>query len=68
MFKPYLNKLLFLRFFILTVLFFCGCASVQMNKKNWADNTLKKLSLREKIAQMMIFRMHLKYKYITPWD
>jgi len=31
---------------------------------------LKKLSLREKIAQMMIYRMHLKYDSITPekWE
>ena len=66
MFKPYLNKSLFMRFSILLVLLFYGCAGVQMSKKNWAENTLKKLSLREKIAQMMIYRMHLKYKYITP--
>ena len=66
MFKPYLNKTLFMRLSILLVLFFYGCAGVQMSKKNWAERTLKKLSLREKIAQMMIYRMHLKYKYITP--
>ena len=66
MFKPYLNKTLFMRISILLVLFFYGCAGVQMSKKNWAERTLKKLSLREKIAQMMIYRMHLKYKYITP--
>ena len=55
MFKPYLNKTLFMRLSILLVLFFYGCAGVQMSKKNWAERTLKKLSLREKIAQMMIY-------------
>ena len=31
---------------------------------------MKKLTLRQKIAQMMIFRIHLKYASITPqkWD
>ena len=66
MFKPYLNKSLFMRISILLVLFFYGCAGVQMSKKNWAERTLKKLSLREKIAQMMIYRMHLKNKKNTP--
>ena len=40
------------------------------SSKNWPKRVLKKLSLREKIAQMMIYRMHLKYDSITPekWE
>ena len=32
---------------------------------NWAESTLKNLSLREKIAQMMIYRMNLQLKDIS---
>ncbi|MCS5653767.1 MAG: serine hydrolase [Candidatus Marinimicrobia bacterium] len=40
------------------------------SSKNWPKRVLKKLSLREKIAQMMIYRMHLKYESVTPekWE
>ena len=68
--KPYLR--LFRTFFSVAVIVFLvsSCASVQLNQKNWAEKTMKKLTLRQKIAQMMIYRMHLKYASITPqkWD
>ena len=35
-------------------------------KKNGLKKHLRELSLRQKIAQMMIYRMHLKYNKITP--
>jgi len=43
---------------------------VPKSSKNWPKRVLKKLSLREKIAQMMIYRMHLKYESVTPekWE
>ena len=68
--KPYLR--LFRTFISVAVIVFLvsSCASVQLNQKNWAEKTIKKLTLRQKIAQMMIYRMHLKYASITPqkWD
>lgn len=41
----------------------CSCASTsQLSPKNsWAESTLKKLSLREKIAQMMVYRMNMRF-------
>ena len=34
-------------------------------KDNWSQETLNKLTLREKIAQMMIYRMNLRMKDIS---
>lgn len=65
-FKPYLKKAFLFQFLILLIVFLNGCASVPVSKKKWAEKTFKKLSLRQKIAQMMIYRMHLKYNKITP--
>lgn len=65
-FKPYLKKAFLLQSFIMLILLFHGCASVPISKKKWAEKTFKDLSLRQKIAQMMIYRMHLKYNKITP--
>ena len=68
--STYCRKQLFLWLFISLFVFVGGCASVPSSSKNWPKRVLKKLSLREKIAQMMIYRMHLKYKDVTPekWD
>ena len=65
-FKPYLKKAFLFQFLMLLILFLNGCASIPVSKKKWAEKTFKKLSLRQKIAQMMIYRMHLKYNKITP--
>ncbi len=66
----YCRKQLFLWLFLSFFVFIDGCASVPKSSKNWPKRVLKKLSLREKIAQMMIYRMHLKYDSITPekWE
>ena len=66
----YCRKQLFLWLFLSFFVFIVGCASVPKSSKNWPKRVLKKLSLREKIAQMMIYRMHLKYDSITPekWE
>ena len=53
-----LYKLYFL-FFIFT-----GCAIIPSISVSWAEKTLNKLSLREKIAQMMIYRMNMRLKDI----
>ena len=41
-----------------------SCATLPNGSKNWAENTLKKLSLREKIGQMLIYRMSMRLKDI----
>ena len=41
-----------------------SCATIPNGSKNWAENTLKKLSLREKIGQMLIYRMSMRLKDI----
>ncbi len=66
----YNTKRLFLWVFLLAFIFISGCSSVPKTSKNWPQKVLKILSLREKIAQMMIYRMHLKYKDVTPekWE
>jgi len=66
----YCRKQLFLCLFLSFFLLVSGCASVPRSSKNWPKRVLKKLSLREKIAQMMIYRMHLKYESVTPekWE
>jgi len=38
-----------------------GMGSQTPYKSSWAESTLKKLSLREKIAQMMVYRMNMKF-------
>ena len=66
----YCRKQVFLWLFLSFFVFIGGCASVPKSSKNWPKRVLKKLSLREKIAQMMIYRMHLKYESVTPekWE
>ena len=66
----YCRKQLFLCLFLSFFVLVGGCASVPRSSKNWPKRVLKKLSLREKIAQMMIYRMHLKYESIPPekWE
>ena len=68
--KPYLRFFGNFIYVSAIVLIANSCASIQLNQKNWAEKTIKKLTLRQKIAQMMIYRMHLKYASITPqkWD
>ena len=62
----YYTKRLFLWVFLPAFIFIVGCSNVPRASKNWPQKVLKTLSLREKIAQMMIYRMHLKYKDVTP--
>ncbi|MBE77252.1 MAG: hypothetical protein CMG41_05890 [Candidatus Marinimicrobia bacterium] len=61
----YCRKKIFLGLFLTFFLFVIGCTSTPKSSNNWPEKVLRKLSLREKIAQMMIYRMHLKYENIT---
>ena len=49
---------------------FISCSTLPNGSNNWAENTLKKLSLREKIAQMLIYRMSMRLKDIpsSKWE
>ena len=50
---------------LLFVLFITtGCTGLMRTSSHWAEHTLKRLTLREKIAQMMIYRMNMSYKDI----
>ena len=53
-------KILFISIFVL--LFSCNPSYIKT--VGWAEETLNNLSLREKIAQMMIYRMNLRFKDI----
>ena len=53
-------KIFFISIFVL--LFSCNPSYIKTG--GWAEETLNNLSLREKIAQMMIYRMNLRFKDI----
>ena len=61
----YCRKKIFLGLFLTFFLFVIGCTNTPKSSNKWPEKVLRKLSLREKIAQMMIYRMHLKYENIT---
>ena len=48
---------------VLTLLL--SCSPQRQLKNNWAEETLKALSLRQKIAQMMIFSFNSKFNRIS---
>ena len=55
---------MFKNFILLFFTIFLGCSglgTVSSNNPDWALDTLKKLTLRQKIAQMMVFRMNMKF-------
>ena len=43
-----------------------GCAGTIPKEPSWAETTLQTLSLREKIAQMMVSYMNMRFKDISP--
>lgn len=45
------------------IFFFPGCTGSGQSsfQQSWAERTLNKLTLREKIAQMMVFRMNMRF-------
>lgn len=61
-----IKKIKYLQLLIVSILFFTmfSCsppASIEL-EKSWAEQTLQELSLREKIAQMLIYPMFLKFR------
>ena len=48
---------------ILSFAFLLSCSSIvtNMNENSWAESVIKKMTLREKIAQMMVYRMNMHY-------
>jgi beta-N-acetylhexosaminidase len=67
---------IFLRCALTSYLFLLSCASVPKIQpvakisKSWADNTLVDLSIRERIAQMMIYSMSMQFEKVseTKWE
>ena len=61
-----MNKTKTLFYVLMSLLLIMSCSSLSNQSQGWADRTLKKLSLREKIAQMMIYRMQMRFKDVSP--
>ena len=55
--------MIFKKITISVIILFSGCAGPSQfsTNDNWAESTLKRLTLREKIAQMMVYRMNMHY-------
>jgi len=55
--------MIFRVFIISVIILFSGCAAPSQlsGSGSWAESMLKKLTLREKIAQMMVYRMNMHY-------
>lgn len=45
------------------ILLACASAPITIESSPWARATLKKLTLRQKIAQMMVYHMNLDYRF-----
>ena len=61
-----LNKyLLPTSLFILLTLTSCSTSLRTQDSTNWAEKTLSQLSLREKIGQMMVYRMNMRLKDVS---
>ena len=61
-----LNKyLLPTSLFILLTLTSCSTFPRTQDSTNWAEKTLTQLSLREKIGQMMVYRMNMRLKDVS---
>jgi len=61
-----LNKyLLPTSLFILLTLTSCSTFPITQDPTNWAEKTLSQLSLREKIGQMMVYRMNMRLKDVS---
>ena len=58
-----MNKYFLIPLTILLVTIFSGCVGPRQisHQKSWAELTLKELSLREKIAQMMVYHMNMRF-------
>jgi len=51
----------FFHFFLLIVLSGCAGPGQSSFQPSWAERTLHKLTLREKIGQMMVFHMNMHF-------
>ena len=54
-----------LYFFLIIQLSFNSCTNFQNPPKNWSNDNLERLSIREKIAQMMIYSMNMKFEKVS---
>ena len=58
-----MNKYFFIPLIIFLITIYTGCVGPRQlsYQKSWAELTLKELSLREKIAQMMVYHMNMRF-------
>ncbi|SVD76392.1 uncharacterized protein METZ01_LOCUS429246, partial [marine metagenome] len=58
-----MNKYIFIPLIILLITIFPGCAGPGhlSYQQSWAEHTIRELSLREKIAQMMVYHMNMRF-------
>ena len=54
-------KLIFIRIFFASILFFFGCSKNYTEDASWAKSTLEKMTLRQKISQMLVYRMNMRF-------
>ena len=54
-------KLIFIRIFVVSALFFTSCSKNYTEDASWAKNTLEKMTLRQKISQMLVYRMNMRF-------
>ena len=54
-------KLIFIRIFFAGILFFFGCSKNYTEDASWAKSTLEKMTLRQKISQMLVYRMNMRF-------
>ena len=54
-------KLIFIRIFVFFALFLIGCSKNYTEDASWAKSTLEKMTLRQKISQMLVYRMNMRF-------
>ena len=54
-------KRLRIEIFVVSALFFTSCSKNYTEDASWAKNTLEKMTLRQKISQMLVYRMNMRF-------
>ena len=54
-------KLIFIRIFVFFALFLISCSKNYTEDASWAKSTLEKMTLRQKISQMLVYRMNMRF-------
>ena len=54
-------KLIFNRVFFVSILFLFGCSKNYTEDASWAKSKIGKMTLRQKISQMLVYRMNMRF-------